>query len=394
MLLTLHPRVGAWVSLGGHIEPEDDTVLAAATREAHEESGIAGLTLDPVPIYLGAHPVTCSLGVPTRHLDVTFLAVAPRRRAAGAQRRVRRPAWFPVGALPADVVPDLPPLLARGPGPAAGPALMGVLDPVGQPGRSARPRPPSSAPTAPCWRRTGTSDAVFGLASVTKPLVALSVLVAVEEGALGLDDPAGPPGSTVRHLLAHASGIAPDKNISVAKPGTRRIYSNAGFDVLGDHLAAVTGIPCADYLRQALCEPLGLAGTALVGPPHRGAESTVGDLAAVAAELLNPGRLLHPRPSPSWPRVQFPGLSGVVPGFGRQATNDWGLGFEIRDSKSPHWTGAGNSPATYGHFGRSRHVPLGRPGGPARAGRAHRHRVRAVGQGRVAAAGGRGPARA
>jgi CubicO group peptidase (beta-lactamase class C family) len=91
----------------------------------------------------------------------------------------------------------------------------------------------------------GDQDAVYPLASVTKPLVALSVLVAVEEGALGLDDPAGPEGSTVRHLLAHASGIAPDKNLAVAKPGTRRIYSNAGFDVLGDHLAATTGISCA-----------------------------------------------------------------------------------------------------------------------------------------------------
>jgi CubicO group peptidase (beta-lactamase class C family) len=199
----------------------------------------------------------------------------------------------------------------------------------------------------------GDQGAVFGLASVTKPLVALSVLVAVEEGALGLDDPAGPAGSTVRHLLAHASGIAPEENIVVAKPGTRRIYSNAGFDLLGDHLAAVTGISCADYLRQALCEPLGLTGTALVGPPHRGGESTVGDLAAVAAELLAPGRLVHPTTVAELATVQFPGLSGVVPGFGRQTTNDWGLGFEIRDSKSPHWTGIGNAPATYGHFGRS-----------------------------------------
>jgi CubicO group peptidase (beta-lactamase class C family) len=229
---------------------------------------------------------------------------------------------------------------------------MGVLDPVGSwPVGAAAAAVVGSDGTV--LETYGDQRAVFGLASVTKPLVALSVLVAVEEGALALDDPAGPPGSTVRHLLAHASGIAPDKNISVAKPGTRRIYSNAGFDVLGDHLATVTGIPCADYLRGALCEPLGLAGTALVGPPHRGAESTVGDLAAVAAELLNPGRVVHPTTVAELASVQFPGLSGVVPGFGRQATNDWGLGFEIRDSKSPHWTGAGNAPATYGHFGRS-----------------------------------------
>jgi CubicO group peptidase (beta-lactamase class C family) len=229
---------------------------------------------------------------------------------------------------------------------------VSVLDPIGR-------WPVGSAaaavvgPDGTVLDAYGDQDAVYPLASVTKPLVALSVLVAVEEGALGLDDPAGPDGSTVRHLLAHASGIAPDKNIAVAKPGTRRIYSNAGFDVLGDHLAAATGISCADYLRQALCEPLGLTRTALVGPPHAGGQAGVGDLARVAAELLNPGRLLHPSTVAQLATVQFPGLSGVVPGFGRQPANDWGLGFEIRDAKSPHWTGKANHPATYGHFGRS-----------------------------------------
>jgi CubicO group peptidase (beta-lactamase class C family) len=229
---------------------------------------------------------------------------------------------------------------------------MGVLDPIGS-----WPVGAAAAavvgPDGTVLETYGDQGRVFPLASVTKPLVALSVLVAVEEGALGLDDPAGPPGSTVRHLLSHASGTAPDKNIAVARPGTRRIYSNAGFDVLGDHLAAVTGIACADYLRQALCEPLGLSATALVGSPHAGGEASVGDLAVVAGELLDPGRLVHPTTVAELATVQFPGLSGVVPGFGRQARNDWGLGFEIRDSKSPHWTGAGNAPGTYGHFGRA-----------------------------------------
>lgn len=229
---------------------------------------------------------------------------------------------------------------------------MGALDPVGS-----WPVGAAAAavvgPDGTVLETYGDQDKVFPLASVTKPLVALSVLVAVEEGALGLDDPAGPEGSTVRHLLAHASGLAPDKDMVVAKPGTRRIYSNAGFDLLGDHLAAVTGLGCADYLHQALAEPLGLTGTALVGPPHAGGESTVGDLALVAAELVRPGRLLHPSTVAALATVQFPGLSGVVPGYGRQQDNDWGLGFEIRDAKSPHWTGRANHPSTYGHFGRS-----------------------------------------
>jgi len=229
---------------------------------------------------------------------------------------------------------------------------MGALDPVGS-----WPVGAAAAavvgPDGTVLETYGDQDKVFPLASVTKPLVALSVLVAVEEGALGLYDPAGPEGSTVRHLLAHASGLAPDKDLVVAKPGTRRIYSNAGFDLLGDHLAAVTGLGCADYLHQALAEPLGLTGTALVGPPHAGGESTVGDLALVTAELVRPGRLLHPSTVAALATVQFPGLSGVVPGYGRQQDNDWGLGFEIRDAKSPHWTGRGNHPSTYGHFGRS-----------------------------------------
>jgi CubicO group peptidase (beta-lactamase class C family) len=229
---------------------------------------------------------------------------------------------------------------------------MGVLDPVGDwPVGAAAAAVVGAEGTV--LESYGPQEQVFGLASVTKPLVALAVLVAVEEGAFGLDDPAGPAGSTVRHLLSHASGLAPDKNIAVAKPGIRRIYSNAGFDLLGDQLAAATGISCADYLRQALCEPLGLARTALVGPPHRGGESCVADLAVVAAELLKPGRVVHPTTVAQLATTQFPGLSGVVPGFGRQPTNDWGLGFEIRDAKSPHWTGARNAPATYGHFGRS-----------------------------------------
>ncbi|MEV5504929.1 serine hydrolase domain-containing protein [Streptomyces orinoci] len=192
----------------------------------------------------------------------------------------------------------------------------------------------------------------FPLASVTKPLAAYAVLIAVEEGAVELDEPAGPPGSTVRHLLAHASGLAFDEPRPMAEPGTRRLYSNAGFEVLGDHLTKATDIPFAEYLRQAVLEPLGMTATELPGSPAKDAVSTVEDLARFAAELQAP-RLLSRSTLDEATSVVFPGLTGVLPGYGHQRPNDWGLGFELRDAKSPHWTGSSSSPRTYGHFGQS-----------------------------------------
>ncbi|PPK69810.1 NUDIX domain-containing protein [Actinokineospora auranticolor] len=100
LLLTLHPRVGKWVQLGGHCEPSDSTLAGAALREATEESGIADLRIDPVPVHVDVHPITCSLGVPTRHFDVRFAVRAPRgahpvRSAESLDLR-----WWPVDALP------------------------------------------------------------------------------------------------------------------------------------------------------------------------------------------------------------------------------------------------------------------------------------------------------
>lgn len=198
----------------------------------------------------------------------------------------------------------------------------------------------------------GATARRFPLASVTKPLAAYAVLVAVEEGAVELDEPAGPDGSTVRHLLAHTSGLAFDERRVMAAPGTRRIYSNAGFEVLGEHLTRATGIPFADYLREAVLEPLGMAATELAGSPAKDGVSTVDDLVRFAAELQAP-RLLAAQTVTAAVSVAFPGLNGVLPGYGNQKPNDWGLGFEIRGTKSPHWTGASSSPRTYGHFGQS-----------------------------------------
>ncbi|EHK83347.1 NUDIX hydrolase [Saccharomonospora azurea] len=100
ILLTLHPRVGRWLQLGGHCEPEDTSLADAALREATEESGITGLSLDPEPVHLDVHPVTCSLGVPTRHFDVRFVARAPEGAQPVASDESDDLRWWPVHQLP------------------------------------------------------------------------------------------------------------------------------------------------------------------------------------------------------------------------------------------------------------------------------------------------------
>ena len=102
VLLTLHPRVGRWVQLGGHCEPGDPSLAAAALREATEESGIADLRLDPDPVHLDVHPITCSLGVATRHFDVRFLATAPEQAVPVRSAESVDLRFFPVDALPPD----------------------------------------------------------------------------------------------------------------------------------------------------------------------------------------------------------------------------------------------------------------------------------------------------
>jgi CubicO group peptidase (beta-lactamase class C family) len=202
----------------------------------------------------------------------------------------------------------------------------------------------------------GLTEHRFPLASVTKPLAALAILVAVEEEAVALSDPADErvvPGATLRHLLAHASGLAPERVLRSFPPGVRRVYSNVGIERAADLVAAGAGLPFERYLDEALVRPLGLSATSLPGSAARDGVSTVADLARVVAELLRPTGLLDPQTLTEATSVQYPGLRGVLPGFGGQAHNDWGLGFEIRDHKSPHWTGSANSPATYGHFGQS-----------------------------------------
>jgi 8-oxo-dGTP pyrophosphatase MutT (NUDIX family) len=114
VLLTLHPRLGRWVQLGGHCEEDDGNIVAAALREATEESGVADLRIAPDLVAVHVHPVTCSLGIPTRHLDMQFVAHAP----AGAQIAISDESndlrWWPADALPPGSDDALAYLVARG----------------------------------------------------------------------------------------------------------------------------------------------------------------------------------------------------------------------------------------------------------------------------------------
>ena len=113
VLLTLHPRLGRWVQLGGHCEDDDGDIVAAALREATEESGVDGLRIEPDLAAIHVHALTCSLGVPTRHLDLQFVAHAP----AGAQIVVSDESvdlrWWPADGLPAGSDQALAYLVAR-----------------------------------------------------------------------------------------------------------------------------------------------------------------------------------------------------------------------------------------------------------------------------------------
>lgn len=200
--------------------------------------------------------------------------------------------------------------------------------------------------------RAGPTGRRFALASLTKPLLAWAVLVAVEEVTVDLDEPVdgAPAGSTLRHLLAHASGLPFDGTDPIAGVGTERIYSNTGFDLVGEHLHRRSGIPVAEYLREAVTGPLGMADTELVGSAAHGVHSTVDDLVRFITEVLEP-RLVAPATADLALVTQYPALGGIVPGVGRFEPCPWGLGFEIAGDKAPHWTGRRRSRRTVGHFG-------------------------------------------
>lgn len=199
---------------------------------------------------------------------------------------------------------------------------------------------------------TGHIDQVTEIASVSKLFTCVAVLIAVEEGTLELDEPAGPEGSTVRHLMAHASGLGLGDGTRLLGPGRRRIYSNVGIELLAEHMAQRSGMSFRDYLVEGVVEPLGLVGFDPTGSPAHGMLASTRHLIQLGQELLAP-TLLSPATVALATSPAFPDLLGVLPGFRAAAPNPWGLGFEIRGHKDPHWTSRSHSPETFGHFGGS-----------------------------------------
>ncbi|MDX6546928.1 MAG: hypothetical protein QOG33_478 [Gaiellales bacterium] len=243
---------------------------------------------------------------------------------------------------------------------------------------------------------------LFALASLTKPLVALAVLVAAEEGALDLDAPVGEylapyraPGRdriTARHLLAHASGlpesapgVAPLDVEPVRPPAERRVYSNEGFHVLGATLTAATRIDFRRYVTEAVFDAGGLdahlplpddetaralevrePGLAAPGLPlfnapewRRNGSAAGGGFATVTAYaevvrwLLAAGGQLSAESHADLRAVQWPGLEGGLESFPKLHCPDWGLGVNVRGQGSPHWCGDAVSASTLSHFGAS-----------------------------------------
>ena len=196
----------------------------------------------------------------------------------------------------------------------------------------------------------GDAQAVMPLASVTKLLTVWGAFIAVERELIDLDEPAGPEGATVLNLLDHTSGLPMEGDRPLAQPGKRRIYSNAGIEALAAHIADAAGMPFADWMLREVTRPLGMERTDVTGRASADARSCIEDLLIFGREVLRP-TLIPPALRDLALTVSHPGLRGVVPGYGSFEDCQWGLGFELKGVKSPHWLADSFPPGTAGHFG-------------------------------------------
>ncbi len=210
-----------------------------------------------------------------------------------------------------------------------------------------------SSKTGEVLATEGDAHVVRPWASVTKLVVALAVAREFQLAEVDLAAPAGPLGSTVAHLLAHASGLGLEASDPVTTPGTRRIYSNIGVDLA---IAAVTkGRETATWLHATLLAPLGVDAE-LRGRASSGLYGSLDALVRLASAWLNPELLVN-EVRDRFTSPFMAQLAGVVPGFGRFVPCPWGLGPEIHGDKN-HWMGQRFSPSTFGHFGQSGSLAL------------------------------------
>ena len=204
----------------------------------------------------------------------------------------------------------------------------------------------------------GDQDKVYPWMSVTKLVTSRTILGAVENGVLDLSEPLQPlPGISeprpvnVADLLAHRAGLDHEKREFTRAPRSRRVYSNSGYEILGELLSQRSGIPFTAWAQDMVLSPLGIK-RQLLESPAWGMHGSLRELLAFAFEAACP-RFLSPKLFAAWSRSDGMQLPGVVPGYGYHRDNAWGLGCEIRAAKDPHWTLPGSSEQTYGHFGQS-----------------------------------------
>lgn len=196
----------------------------------------------------------------------------------------------------------------------------------------------------------GDTERTQPIASISKPMSAWAMLVALEEGVISLDSPVGQEGCTLEHLLSHAGGYSFDGATPITKPARTRIYSNTGFDLAAAAIEQATDIEFADYLAEAVFAPLGMSSSKLHGSAAKDVQSSLADMCAFVQEVHTP-TLISEQTARDAITVHYPSLAGIVPGVGRYTPCPWGLGFELRGEKQPHWTGTRNSARTFGHFG-------------------------------------------
>lgn len=203
----------------------------------------------------------------------------------------------------------------------------------------------------------GDSQRIYSYKSVTKVFAAWAMLVAVDRGLVTLDDEVEvgrpePRTVTLRHLLAHASGLAFDSDELSFGVQERRVYSNRGIEVAARHVEQATATPFNDWMENNVLQPLGLVETMVDGSPAYAGEGSIRDLEVFAGELLRP-TLISTDLAEEATSVVFPGLRGITPGFGAYSDNTWGLGVEIKGQKARTWFPRAASPRTFGHFGQS-----------------------------------------